>query len=83
MTLEDAVAAVEATLVSPQLRVDRKRAQADADAYLLLVLDTSGGRPDGPVDNGPRLVDRRTVVVTRLTVADALASAESMAPARG
>src|SRR5690348_16334430 len=82
MTLDDAVRAVEATLDSPYLRVDRKRARADAHAFLLVVLDVSRGRPDaGPVANGTRLVDRRTGEVTRLTVPDALARAERMAPA--
>jgi hypothetical protein len=80
MTLDDAVAAVEATLDSPQLRVDLKRTLHDADAYLLLVLDTSGGqRGDGPVANGPRLVDKGSGEVIRLTVPEALARAEGMA----
>jgi hypothetical protein len=79
MTLDDAVVAVEATLDSAYLRVDRRRAREDAAAYLLLVLDTSGGRRDqGPVANGPRLVDKRSGQVTRLTVPDALARAERM-----
>jgi len=79
MTLDEAIAAVEGTLGSAQLRVDRKRARADAVAFLLLVLDTSGGRPTGPVANGPRLVDKNSGKVTRLTLPDALARAERMA----
>ena len=80
MTLDEAIAAVEATLDSAHLRVDRKRARQDAESYLLLVLDTSGGRRgDGPVANGPRLVDKRSAEVIRLTVPDALARAERMA----
>ena len=83
MTLDEAIAAVEATLGSPQLRVDRRRSRADGASYLLLVLDTSGGRSDdGPVANGPRLVDKRSGEVTRLTVPDALARAERMALVR-
>lgn len=79
MTLDEAISAVEATLDSEHLRVDRRRARRDAESYLLLVLDTSGGRRDhGPVANGPRLVDRRSGEVTRLTVPDALARAERM-----
>jgi hypothetical protein len=79
MTLDDAVVAVEATLDSAYLRVDRRRAREDAAAYLLLVLDTSGGRREqGPVANGPRLVDKRSGQVTRLTVPDALARGERM-----
>jgi hypothetical protein len=79
MTLDDAVAAVEATLDSPNLRVDLRRARQDATSYLLLVLDTSSGRGDGPVANGPRLVDKRTAEVVRLTVPDALGRAKRMA----
>ena len=79
VTLDEAVAAVEATLDSAQLRVDRKRAREDAASYLLLVLDTSGGRAgDGPIANGPRLVDKQSGEVTRLTVPDALARADRM-----
>lgn len=78
MTLDDAVAAVEATLTSEHLRVDLNRAREDADSFLLLVLDTSGGRGDGPVANGPRVVDKRTAEVVRLTVPDALVRAERM-----
>jgi hypothetical protein len=79
MTLDEAVAAVEATLGSVHLRVDRKRAHEDATSYLLLVLDTGGGRhAEGPVDNGPRLVDRRTGEVQRLSVPDALARSRAM-----
>ena len=80
MTLDDAIAAIEATLDSAQLRVDRRRAREDAESYLLLVLDISGGRRyEGPVANGPRLVDKRSGEVTRVTVPDALARAERMA----
>jgi hypothetical protein len=82
MTLDEAIAAVEATLGSSQLRVDRKLARADSDAYLLVVLDTSGGRPDGPVANGPRLVDRQSGEVVRLNVPEALIRAERMPLAR-
>jgi hypothetical protein len=83
MTLDEAIAAVEATLDSPQLRVDRRRAREDAASYLVLVLDTSGGRgDDGPIANGPRLVDKRSGEVTRLTVPDALARADRMARVR-
>ena len=80
MTLDDAVAAVEATLTTPHLRVDRLGARQDETAYLLLVLDTNSGRFDaGPVANGPRLVDKRSGLVTRLTVPAAVVRAESMA----
>jgi hypothetical protein len=83
MTLDEAIAAVEATLASPHLNVDRGRARADAASYLLLVLDTSGSRrDDGPVANGPRLVDKHSGEVTRLTVPDALSRAERMALVR-
>jgi hypothetical protein len=83
MTLDEAIAAVEATLDSPHLSVDRRRARADAASYLLLVLDTSGGRRvDGPVANGPRLVDKHSGEVARLTVPDALDRAERMALVR-
>ena len=78
MTLDQAIAAVEMTLDSAQLRVDRKRAQEDEASYLLLVLDTSGGREEGPVANGPRLVDKLSGEVSRLTVPDALAHARRM-----
>jgi hypothetical protein len=80
MTLGEAIAAVEATLGSALLRVDRRRAREDATSYLVVVLDTSGGERDGgPVANGPRLVDRRSGEVSRLTVPDARALAERMA----
>jgi len=80
VTLDEAIAAVSATLDSPYLRVDRKLAREDSLSYLLLVLDTSGGRRDdgGPVSNGPRLVSKRSGKVIRLTVSDALARAEQM-----
>jgi hypothetical protein len=81
MTLDEAVAAVEATLGTPHLRVDRRRARQDASSYLLVVLDTSRGRSDGPIENGPRLVDRSSGDVTRLTIPDAVARAERMEPA--
>jgi len=82
MTLDEAVAAVEATLGSADLRVDRRRAREDASSFLLVVLDTSGGRSAGPIANGPRLVDKASGEVSRLTVPDAVARAERMAPAR-
>jgi hypothetical protein len=83
MTLDEAIAAVEATLDSAHLRVDRARAREDAASYLLLVLDTSRGqRDDGPIANGPRLVDKHSGEVTRLIVPDAVARAERMAPVR-
>jgi hypothetical protein len=80
MTLDEAIAAVEATLNSTYLRVDSRRAREDEASYLLVVLDTSGGRLDdvGPVANGPRLVDKHSGEVLRLTVPDALARAERM-----
>ena len=80
MTLDEAVAAVESTLDSAHLRVDRRLAREDAASYLLLVLDTSGGRrdEDRPVSNGPRLVAKDSGEA-RLTVADALARADRMA----
>ena len=75
---------MESTLDSAHLRVDRRLAREDAEAYLLLVLDTSGGRgdPTGPVANGPRLVAKDTGAVVRLTVPDALARADRMALVR-
>jgi hypothetical protein len=82
MTLDEARAVVEATLDSPHLRVDLKRARQDATSYLLIVLDKSNGQGEGPVANGPRLVDKRTAEVIRLTVPDALARAERMALVR-
>jgi len=83
MNLDEAIEAVEATLDSSHLRVDRRRAQEDETSYLLLVLDTSGGRGGpGPVANGPRLVDKRTGQVSRVTVPDALARAQRMALVR-
>ena len=83
MTLDEAIAAVEATLTSSHHLVDRLRARVDATSYLLLVLDTSGGRrEDGPAENGPRLIDKNNGRVTRLTVPDALARAERMALVR-
>jgi hypothetical protein len=79
MTLEEAIAAVAATLDSAHLRVDRRRAREDSASYLLVVLDTSGGNhDDGPVANGPRLVDKQSGEVVRLTVPDALARADRM-----
>ena len=83
MTLDEAIEAVEATLDSPYLRVDRRRAREDAASYLLLVLDTSGGHhDDGPVANGPRLVDKHSGEVVRLTVPDALTRVQRMTPVR-
>ena len=80
MTLDEAVAAVEATLESADLRVDRRLAREDATSYLLLVLDTGVGRRNelGPVANGPRLVAKDSGEVVRLTVADALERADRM-----
>ncbi|MGH3469172.1 MAG: hypothetical protein ACRDQF_15735 [Thermocrispum sp.] len=79
--------------IAPRLRRAREKkglSRADLephsgdDPYLLLVLDTSGGRrDDGPVSNGPRLVDKHSSEVTRLTDPDALARAERMALVRG
>lgn len=82
MTLDEAVAAVTATLDSPDLRVDRLRVHEDATSYLLIVLDASGGRRAGPVDNGPRLVDKVSGTVTRLTVPEALDRAARMTSTR-
>ena len=81
MTLDEAIAAVEATLNSAHLRVDRRWAREDAASYLLVVLDISGGQrdEDGPIANGPRLVDKHSGEVTRLIVPDAVARAERMA----
>lgn len=80
MTLDEAVAAVEATLDPAHHRVDRRRAREDATSYLLVVLDTSGGRQDeGAGANGPRLVDKHSGKVTRLNVQDAVVRAERMA----
>ena len=80
MTLDEAVAAVKATLDSDHLRVDRRLVREDANSFLLLVLDISRGREagDGPISNGPRLVDKQTGEVLRLTVPAALARAELM-----
>jgi hypothetical protein len=78
MTLDEAITAVESTLDSEHLRVDRRRAQEDDASYLLLVLDTSAGRGRGRVANGPRLVDKHSGEVVRLTVPDALAIAQQM-----
>jgi hypothetical protein len=80
MTLDEAIATVEATLNSPRLRVDRRWAREDEGSYLLVVLDMGGGRggDDGPIANGPRLVDKHSGEVTRLVVPDAVARAERM-----
>ncbi len=78
MTLDDAITAVESTIDSAHLRVDRRRAQEDDTSYLLLVLDTSGGREDGLVANGPRLVHKHSGEVVRLTVPEALARSKRM-----
>ena len=85
MSLEEAIAALEATLDSAHLRVDRRLAREDAASYLVLVLDSSGGRRDEiePVSNGPRLVAKDSGEVVRLTVPDALARAERMTLVRG
>ncbi len=83
MTVDEAIAAVEATLDSGYLRVDRARPREDETSYLLVVLDTSGGRVhEGVLANGPRLVDKRSGEVTRLTVSDALARTGRMTPVR-
>ena len=85
-TLDEAVSAVEATLpAGAPLRVDRRLAREDDSAYLLVVLDTSGGRDrqPGPVENGPRLVTKATGEVHRLTVPDALVLAGQMPVVRG
>jgi hypothetical protein len=80
MTLDEAIAAVEATLDSPHLRVDRHAAREDAASFLLVVLDTSRGRrDDGPISNGPRLVDKESGEVVRLAIPDAMARAARMA----
>jgi hypothetical protein len=80
MTLDEAIAAVEATLDSTYLRVDRRLAREDEGSFLLLVLDVSHGRQDGDLEisNGPRLVDKRTGAVSRLTIPAALAQSERM-----
>jgi len=84
MTLDEAIAAVEATFDSAQLRVDRRLAREDGGSYLLLVLDASGGghEDDGPISNGPRLVDKETGRVLRLTVPAAVDRAKRMALVR-
>ena len=83
MILDEAIAAVEATLDSAGLRVDRKRPLEDETSFLLVVLDTRAGRDNdaGAVANGPRLVDKQTGQVRRLTIPDALARADRMARA--
>jgi hypothetical protein len=43
---------------------------------------TRGQRDEGPVANGPHLVDKHTGTVTRLVLPDALARAERMALAQ-
>ncbi len=83
MTLDEAIAAVEATLDSAQPRVDRHQAREDRASYLLVVLDTSGGDHDAsPIANGPRLVDKRSGEVTSLVVPDAVARANRMSLVR-
>jgi hypothetical protein len=83
VNLDEAVAAVEATLDSAHLRVDRLRAREDADSYLVVVLDTGGRqRYEGPAANGPRLVAKRSGEVIRLIVPDAVARAGRMTPVR-
>lgn len=81
MILSEAVAAVEVTLDSPRLRVDRATPREDDDSFLLVVLDAGAGGPadgDRPVANGPRLVAKSDGTVTRLSVPDALARALRM-----
>ena len=82
-TLDEAVAAIEASLDSSVLRVDRRRVREDEGSFLLLVLDTSNGRYDGQISNGPRLVDKRTGEVSRLTVPAAVKRAEQMTAVPG
>ena len=84
MTLDEAVSAVQATLDSKYLLVDRRLAREDVTSFLLLVLDISKGRYDGdaPIANGPRLVDRSTGEVIRSTVPAAVARAGQMAIVR-
>ena len=83
MTLDQAIAAVEATLDSGYLRVDRARPREDETSYLLVVLDTSAGRMrERALANGPRLVDKRSGEIRRLTVSEALARSGRMTPAR-
>jgi hypothetical protein len=81
MTLDEAITAVKATFDSEHLLVDRRLAREDARSFLLLVLDISNGRydGDGPISNGPRLVDKSTGEVIRLTVPAAVARAGRMA----
>jgi len=82
LTLDEAVEAVARTLPSEQLRVDRKGARHDQTAYLLLVLDVRRNLDDDdiPIENGPRLVNKDSGVVTRLTVPEAVARAKEMTP---
>jgi hypothetical protein len=82
MTLDEAVTAVEASLDSSVLRVDRRRVPVDEGSFLLLVLDASNGGYEGQISNGPRLVDKRTAEVTRLTVPAAVKRAEQMTVVR-
>lgn len=86
MTLDEAVAAVEASWGgATHLRVDRRQAREDDMSFLVLVLDTAAGRrtADGPVLNGPRLVAKADGTVTRLTVTAAVGLAGRMALVRG
>ena len=83
VTLDQAIASVEATLNSAYLRVDRARPHEDEASYLLVVLDTSHGRlHDGALANGPRLVDKHSGEISRLTVSEALARVRCMTSAR-
>jgi hypothetical protein len=85
MTLDEAVEAVERTLHSDQLRVERKFARHDQTAYLLIVLDPRRDLNDGdvPIENGPRLVIKQGGAVTRLTVSEAVARASRMTLVQG
>ncbi|WP_092801533.1 hypothetical protein [Klenkia marina] len=81
MTLDEAVAAVERTLPpAARLRVDRARARENDQSFLLIVLDVQSARDaaDGTGENGPRLVDRTSGRVDRLTIPEALAMGAGM-----
>lgn len=67
MTLDEAIAAVEASLKKPYVRIDRRQPLEDDQFFLILVLGL-----------GPRLVEKRTGRVTELKVTDALARARTM-----
>jgi len=74
---------VEKTLpAAARLRVDRARAPENDESFLLIVLDVQSARgaADGTGENGPRLVDRTSGHVARLTIPDALAVGAGMRP---